>query len=168
MARRGKALTFEAEELEELVELQYSEPRTFALLSLLFPFVDSRHHFHVDHVFPRSHFTKPRLRKAGLSEEEVELCQELRDGLANLQLLESIANIEKQQTLPADWLAKMYPDEASRADYCDKHLLGHVPARIADFTNFFGERKMRLRERIGRLLERSGPASGAGAAAPEE
>ena len=167
MARRGKALTFEDEELEELAELQYGEPRTFALLSLLFPFVDARHHFHVDHVFPKAHFTKPRLRKAGLSEDDVEWCQASRDGLANLQLLEGTANIEKQQTLPAEWLAEMYPDNASRADYCDKHLLGEVPAQILGFTMFFDERRTRLRERIGRMLERSGLAPGGGVGAEE-
>ncbi len=168
MARRGKSLTFEDEELEELVELKYSEPRTFALLSLLFPFVDPQHHFHVDHVFPRAHFTKPRLRKTGLSEEEVELCQQLRDGLANLQLLEGTANIEKQQTLPAEWLLERYPDKASRGDYCDKHDLGEVPEQFADFPKFFEDRKQRLRECIGKLLERSGSASNGGTAAQEE
>ena len=30
MARRGKALTFEEEEIEELAELQYGDSRTFA------------------------------------------------------------------------------------------------------------------------------------------
>jgi hypothetical protein len=165
MARRGKALTFEDEELRELVELQYGGPRTFALLSLLFPFVDSQHHFHVDHIFPKALFRRPSLRKAGLSEEAVELCQESRDGLANLQLLEGTANIEKQQALPAAWLAEMYPDAQSRSDYCDKHLLGNVPLEIGDFPKFFEERKERLRERIGRLLERSGPASDGAAAA---
>jgi len=168
MARRGKALTFEDEEMEELVELQYGEPRTFALLSLLFPFVDSRQHFHVDHVFPKSQFTKPRLRKAGLSESDVERFQDARDRLANLQLLEGIANIEKQQTFPAKWLVSKYSDEASRTDYCDKHLLGEVPAQFVEFLKFFEGRKARLRERIGRMLERSGPAPDGGATVKEE
>ncbi|MHB8762845.1 MAG: DUF262 domain-containing protein [Deferrisomatales bacterium] len=160
MARRGKALVFEDEELEELVELKYGEPRTFALLSLLFPFVDFGNHFHVDHIFPRAHFTKPRLRKAGLSEDEVESCQEMRDGLANLQLLDGAANISKQQSLPAEWLATMYPDDDRRASYRDKHLLGQVPDEILDFPKFFEERKARLRERVGALLARSGASGG--------
>jgi hypothetical protein len=98
----------------------------------------------------------------------VELCQQLRDGLANLQLLEGTANIEKQQTLPAEWLLERYPDKASRGDYCDKHDLGEVPEQFADFPKFFEDRKQRLRERIGKLLERSGSASNGGTAAQEE
>lgn len=100
MARRGKALTFEEEELRELTELRYSEPRTFALLSLLFPFVDLHNHFHIDHIFPRAHFDKRWLRKTGMSEDDVERYQEMRDGLANLQLLDGTANSEKQQAPP--------------------------------------------------------------------
>ena len=168
MARRGKALTFEEEELQELVELRYGEPRTFALLSLLFPFIDFHNHFHVDHIFPRAHFTRPRLRKAGLSEDDVERCQELRDGLANLQLLDGTANIEKQQTPPAEWLIAMYPDEGIRASYCDKHLLGDVAGQILEFPKFFQERKERLRERIGRLLARNASASDVDASAQDD
>lgn len=168
MARRGKALTFGDEELEELVELKYSEPRTFAILSLLFPFVDSQHHFHVDHIFPRARFTKTLLQKADLLEEDVELCQKSRDRLPNLQLLEGSTNNEKQQTLPAQWLAEMFPDKASRDDYCDKHLLGELPAQIVDFPKFFEERRRRLRDRIGRLLGRSVPVSDVHSEAKEE
>ena len=165
MAKRGKSLTFESEELDELVELKYGEPRTFALLSLLFPFVDCRNHFHLDHIFPRAQLTKPRLRKAGLSEDDVDRCQSLRDGLSNLQLLDGAANIEKQQTLPAEWLRAMYADQGKRTSYCDKHLLGDVPEKMSEFTRFVQERKERLREQIGTLLGRSGSRSDLGASA---
>jgi hypothetical protein len=159
MARRGKALTFEDEELEELVELKYGESRTFALLSLLFPFIDFHNHFHVDHIFPRARFAKTRLRKAGLSENDIDLCQDLRDGLANLQLLDGSANIEKQQAMPAEWLLKMYPHEDGRNSYCEKHLLGEVPEEMPGFAKFFEARKDRLRERVGQLLDPSSTAT---------
>lgn len=57
----------------------------------------------------------------------------------------------------------MHPDAGRRASYCDKHLLGEVPDQIGDFSEFFEERKQRLRERLGTLLERSGPTAGADA-----
>jgi hypothetical protein len=156
MARRGKSLAFSDEELEELVELKYGEPRTFALLSLLFPFVDAQHHFHVDHVFARALFTKGRLRKAGLSEEGVETFMDSRDLLPNLQLLEGSANVEKQQKLPSEWLEQAYLDVASRANYCDKHVLGDVPEKLVDFTSFFDARRGQLRKRVAELLGRRG------------
>ena len=159
MARRGKPLAFEDEELEELVELCYGDRRTFALLSLLFPFVDFRNHFHIDHIFPRAHFTRPRLQKAGLPEDEVERFQGMRDGLANLQLLDGAANIEKQQTLPAEWLRRMFPDQASRSNYCGKHFLFQVPEEIKEFAAFYQSRREQLQMRISRLLQRSTPGA---------
>ena len=54
MRARGKSLSFEREELEDLVE---SRDRSFALLSLLYPFLDTQNNkFHIDHVFPRARF----------------------------------------------------------------------------------------------------------------
>ena len=47
-----------------LRDVEYGDKRMFALLSLLFPFVDLRNQFHVDHVFPISGFTSARLRSA--------------------------------------------------------------------------------------------------------
>lgn len=152
MARRGKPLTFEDEELDELVELPYGKPRTFAMLSLLFPFVNFSSHFHVDHIFARSQFSKPRLRKLELSEDKIEEWQILRNGLANLQLLDGQANVEKQQTLPSKWLEAMFPNVTQRTDYCAKHLLGNVPDEMADFPSFFEARKTHLRRRIDELL----------------
>lgn len=154
MARRGKPLSFEAEELEELLELRYGDSRTFALLSLLFPFVDFHHHFHIDHIFPRARFTMTQLRKVGVLEEDIERYQQMRDGLANLQLLEGAVNVEKQQTMPADWLGDRYPQQDSQTEYCRKHLLGEVPASMNEFPAFYEARRELLRARIAELLEK--------------
>jgi hypothetical protein len=159
MARRGKALTFEEEEIEELVELRYGDSRTFALLSLLFPFVDLHNQFHVDHVFPRAVFTKPRLRKTDLSEDDIDAYQQMRDGLPNLQLLDGAANIEKQQKMPAEWLREMYSDSVTRSNYCEKHLLGDIPEDITEYAAFYEHRKDQLRNRIRDLLQKRGPAA---------
>jgi hypothetical protein len=69
MTERGKSLRFEEEELQTLVELDYGNRRTFALLSLLFPGHDFSRHFHVDHIFPKGRFTRAQLKKAGISDE---------------------------------------------------------------------------------------------------
>ena len=82
MRTRGKSLTFEKEELEDLVE---STDRTLALLSLLYPFVDVRSNkFHIDHVFPKSRFSSKRLRLAGVPEEDIPAFQDRANRLPNL------------------------------------------------------------------------------------
>ena len=153
MARRGKSLIFEPEELDQLVDLKYGNHLTFALLSFLFPFVDCRNKFHIDHIFPRAQFSKPKLRKLGLSEAEIDEFQEKRDGLANLQLLDGAVNLEKQATLPAEWLQNAFSDEQSRENYCEKHYLDNVPNDMRDFSTFYETRRRLLRQRLAQLLD---------------
>ena len=154
MAKRGKSLAFEDEEVQELVDLRYGDGRTFALLTLLFPFVDLQNHFHVDHVFPRARFSKSKLRALGLGDEQIEDWQEQRDGIANLQLLDGHANLEKQAALPGPWMRQMFQDESRRRGYCEQHLLGEVPEDLAGFSSFYAARRERLRHRLLELLRR--------------
>lgn len=159
MAEKGKTLTFEEAELDVLMDLRYGKPQTFAMLSLLFPFIDVRNNFHVDHVFPRARFHKTSLRKLGLSDEEIASYQEMCNGLANLQLLDGAANIEKQQTLPAQWLADMYPDPNARTAYADRHLLGDLPESLAGFAEFYAARQRGMRDRLAELVGSRGAPS---------
>ena len=134
--------------------MRYGDRLTFALLSLLFPFVDLRNQFHVDHIFPTSRFTDRRLKDACVPEDEVAAFKDRKDRLANLQLLQGAVNIEKSATMPAEWLSKTYANEASRHEYEERHLLNHVPESITEFDTFCDARRDRLKERIGQLLGR--------------
>ena len=152
MAQRGRNLSFESEEMEQLVDMQFGDRRTFALLSLVFPFVDLRNEFHVDHIFPAAHFTRPRLKKARVPEDRIDDFIERRHGLANLQLLDSPSNREKADKLPVVWLAEKYSSDEARRAEADRRLLGDVPASIVEFDHFFDARKARLKARIEELL----------------
>ena len=152
MAKRGKSLHFGDEEIDELVEMQYGDKRLFALLTLLFPFVDvTNHHFHIDHVFPKSRFTKPKLKKADVLEEDIADFKEMANSLPNLQLLEGAENIEKQASMPAEWMTSKLSD-AARTNYCDNHLLGDVPESLTDFREFYDARFDALRSQIVEML----------------
>ena len=154
MTPRGKSLFFEDEEVEELADMRYGDRLTFALLSLLFPFVDLRNQFHVDHVFPKSRFTEKRLRNAHVPDERIGNFVQCRDRLANLQLLEGPRNTEKSAKMPDEWLAQTFSDPSSRLNYKNLHLLGDVPDSITQFDVFYEARRERLKERIRRLLGR--------------
>lgn len=152
MAKRGKSLQFADEEIDELVEMQYGDKRLFALLSLLFPFVDvTNHHFHVDHVFPKSRFTKPKLKKADVPKEDWDDFKDMANSLPNLQLLDGIENIEKQAEMPAKWMDDTM-DSAKRTNYCDNHVLGEVPDALLEFKTFYDARQAALRQKIVDLL----------------
>ena len=132
--------------------MEYGKAQTFSLLSLFFPFVDLQQHNHIDHVFPKSGFKKKNLRKAELSEDEIEVCLDRRDRVANLQLLEGHANIEKQDRLPAEWLGVMFADADSRRAYCERHLLGDTMDGWASFLDFYEARREALRGKLHELL----------------
>lgn len=150
MAHRGKRLAFGPDEVEELTDMKYGDKRLFALLSLLFPFVDLKNQFHIDHFFPKSRFTNAKLDKAGI--EDVDNYSDWCNRIANLQLLDGPANLEKREKLPSEWLKKQFPNEVSRKDYIEKHCLGEVPKAMDGFGEFYQARRDMLKGCITKLL----------------
>lgn len=157
MEARGKSLSFSPAEVEDMLTMQYGDKRMFALLSMLFPFVNLRNQFHMDHVFPISRFTTAKLRKAGIAEEQIADFIRMADELPNLQLLEGTVNTEKRDALPGAWLTTQYPNTGDRAHYCSMHDLGDVPDRLERFPEFHNARRERLRERINSVLSVAKP-----------
>ena len=113
-----------------------------------------RNQFHIDHIFPTSTFTDRKLKDLCVPEHNVAVFRDRKDRLANLQLLQGSMNTEKSATMPAEWLSETYADEASRHEYEENHLLGHVPESITAFGTFYDVRRERLKRRIGQLLGR--------------
>ena len=148
MRPRGKSLTFKEEELEDLVE---SKDRAFALLSVLYPFVDLQNNkFHIDHMFPKSRFSSRQLRRAGVPEGDIAEFQDRADRLPNLQLLAGDVNQSKSDMLPRQWIARF--DARAAREYAEHHDLGEVPADITGFNAFYEARRDRLLGRLRRLL----------------
>ena len=153
MGQRGKSLEFSPEEVEDLADMGLNDRRAFALLSLLSPFIDvQHHHFHIDHVFPKSRFSRSSLREAGIDEERIEVQIDCCNRIGNLQLLEGAINIEKQATLPAEWIEKHYPNQDERRHYCDLYLLVEVPRDLGGFLDFYEARRERLQLRVAELV----------------
>ena len=75
--------------------------------------------------------------------------------LPNLQLLAGTANIEKQDVLPGEWIAKAFPTHEKRITYAAENDLEGLPMDMSGFLEFFEGRKKRLRSR---LLEALGAA----------
>lgn len=157
MDARGKALVFSPAEVEDMLTMQYGDKRMFALLSVLFPFVDLRNQFHMDHVFPISKFTRTMLRKAGFDEDRIENLSRMGNELPNLQLLEGTANMEKRDILPEKWLKKIYPNDEGRVHYCSIHDLGDIPETLEGFEQFHSDRRERLRLRLQAVLRVRAP-----------
>jgi hypothetical protein len=168
MAKRGKSLAFDADLLDELVDTPYKHKRTFALLTLLYDWVDTRNEFHVDHVFPRSLATRAKLRDHGVPEADFEDFADKVERLANLQLLAGPENIQKRAQLPADWARTQFPSGEARNAWLAGHDLHGLPTDLVDFLPFYTERREALRQRLVTLLgARSEEIRAAAIAAPE-
>ena len=60
MGEIGKSLVFDDDAVEGLLRIRYGDRNCFALLSLIYPSGDSSRR-HVDHIYPRTAFTKSKL-----------------------------------------------------------------------------------------------------------
>jgi Protein of unknown function DUF262 len=154
MAAVGKSLSFDAVEIDELLNLKYAGQRTFSVLSVLYPGLDFSKKFHEDHIFPRSRFTRKKLEAGGIPEGKIDAFLETVDLLPNLQLLAGTANIEKQDALPAEWVRSeiVFPTSERRRTYIDENDLGGLPLEISDYLRFFEVRKARIRNRLIKAL----------------
>ena len=152
LAAKGKGLSFGAEEIADLLDMEYGDRRVFPLLSLLYPFIDTSQLHHVDHFYPRSALRKNRLEKAGCDSAYAQECVELRDQLPNLMLLEGLINTIKSDKLPSDWMGEAYPDKATRHAVVERHDLGSIPISPLAFKDFFEKRKEGMRDRMVTLL----------------
>ena len=153
MAQSGKSLEFSEEEVEDLADMGISDRRMFGMLSLLSPFIDFQHHqFHIDHVFPKSRFTRNRLLAAGICDEQIESHLDCCNRIGNLQLLDGAANLAKRAKMPLDWMEEAYRDEEARRHYSQQYLLENIPIEMTGFLDFYESRRSRLQDRITRLV----------------
>lgn len=151
MAARNKSLIMNDEEIDDLLNLSYGKQRTFATLAILFPHVNTRNIHHIDHVYPRALLTKQKLKHAGLTAEEIELCHSRVNMLANLELLEEAENIGKSDVDPATWLSSRHAPEVIAA-HLERHRLPALPTHPKDFHAFFEERTSLLRAHTKAVL----------------
>ncbi|MEO8424229.1 MAG: DUF262 domain-containing protein, partial [Actinomycetota bacterium] len=151
MAARGKALTFSTEEIEELLDSKYGSKRTFAVLALLFPYVDTRNVHHMDHVYPHSLLGARKLKAEKIDQGTINEIAGLRDLLPNLELLEGPENIGKSDRPPLQWAQETYPGEGFTA-YLTRNELPGLPADVSAFVEWFGQRRGALAIRLATVL----------------
>jgi len=158
-ARIGKALRFEEEELDDLLDEKYGSRLAFSVLALLYPGVDFNNRFHEDHIFPQSRFTRKRLADAGIPTEQIADFLDCRDRIANLQLLEGTPNEEKSGKMPAEWLREHHNTQEALAAWSERNYVEEVPEQMAGFLDFYEARRLQMKRRLARLLGVRVPSS---------
>lgn len=147
--RSTGALVFIDETLEGFIDsTRYGNAVCFLTLSLIAPQLKTDIvNFHVDHLHPRSRFTKKRLEEAGVSEEDIQFCLDHYDGLPNLHLLEGLANIRKTDSPLEEWLSDPKNDH-----WKQRSLIPDVDLDISNFRKFYEERRELLLQALRREL----------------
>jgi hypothetical protein len=152
MGEVGKSLAFDEDAIHGLLQLNYGERNTFALLSFIYPGGDITRR-HVDHIFPQTLFTKAKLAKLGFSDEQIAAFRRRAQEVPNLQLLTPAENESKGGRPPVAWLESTFADEVERNAVCAFHHLGPVADDMTMFETFFDARQAKLasalRARLG-------------------
>lgn len=138
-----KNYSFDDDEIRALFDYQWGQSYTFSILAILYPGLDFNNKFHIDHIFPKSRFTIPKLRNAGIPEEEYVYYQENFNRLANLQLLAGTPNIEKSDRDFNDWLDDTHPKGThDRATYLENNFIpADIDLSFSNFEEFIEKRK---------------------------
>ncbi|MDQ0286815.1 uncharacterized protein with ParB-like and HNH nuclease domain [Desulfofundulus luciae] len=148
-----KSLVFTDDEIENLLNYTYGQAYTFSVLALLYPTLDYRNKFHVDHIHPKSVFAPKNLNSMGLAPEYIQYYQSNRDKLPNLQLLEGLYNLQKSSSSLIDWLERVCADPVARDAYLRKHYIPtNINLEFKNFPQFFEERKKLMADKLRRIL----------------
>ena len=149
-----KSLIFTDDDIQSLFDYQYGSPYTFSTLAVLYPTLDFRNKFHVDHIFPKSLFTRKNLESRGISTEKSEEFVAEFNFLANLQLLEGIPNIEKSNRDFEEWLSATYPDPKTRSNFINRNCLPEeIDFNFENFLQFILTRKQLMKTRFSEMLQ---------------
>lgn len=149
----NKTLIFQEEEIDKMLQSEYGDAQTFSILSLLYPNLDYRNKFHMDHIFPQKVFKPRELEKKSIPKGDWEDFVGNKDYIGNLQLLEGVLNEEKSAQDLDGWIMKEYPNFSGRQEYMSKN---YIPQEMdLDFSNFLfflEEREKIIKEKLMEIL----------------
>lgn len=144
----NRGLIFTEEDIENLMYSKYNQGNTLVVMSILYPWADLRNNFHVDHMYSKSSFTKNKLIKRGISQENIDFYLDNYNYIGNLQLLESTPNIQKSDSDFDKWIEDTIPYDAIN-DYKEKHYIPkNIDLSFSNFEEFLGEREELIMDKL--------------------
>lgn len=150
---RSRSLLVSEDDIENILDLKYGNPKTYAALTLLYPGLNYSYKYHQDHIHPQSGFKKKSLRDLGLNEEQIELYLDQSNLLPNIQLLHETTNTEKSDKPFLTWLNENHKDEFSRSSYLlQNHIRSDQSLEFVDFLEFTKIRREMLKEQLIKIL----------------
>ncbi len=158
LQQMNRPIRFTDEDIDDLLTTSYGQKQAFLVLSLLYPWVDFRNAFCLDHIHPQTAFTRKKLRQGGVPEEDVEFCLAHCDELPNLQVLASVPNMEKSGMPFEKWLTEQFPAKKTRNEFCEKQIIPDTGLQLSNFRKFFEARAELMRSELLRVLQSASSA----------
>ena len=144
----SKTIVFTDDDIEALLELQYGRADTLMVLMMLYPSLDYNNKFHIDHIYPKSKFTKTSLLKKGIAQDKVEEYLNHVNDISNLQLLAAIPNIEKQDKDFEKWFAEICPTDTDKIQYRKINYLPEMQYSYDKFLQFVLDRRKKIKNQL--------------------
>ena len=144
----SKTIVFTNDDIETLLELQYGRADTLMVLMMLYPSLDYNNKFHIDHIYPKSKFTKTSLLKKGIAQDKVEEYMKHVNDISNLQLLAAIPNIEKQDKDFEEWFAEICPTDTDKIQYRKINYLPDMQYSYDEFLQFVSDRRKKIKNQL--------------------
>lgn len=148
-----KSIIFNEDDIDALLDREYGNQFTFSCLALLYPELNLKHTFHMDHIFPKKFFTDIKLRKIGLKDNLIKNYLSYFNKLPNLQLLEGNQNKQKNGTDFKVWLQSEYGTNSALNSYQHLHMIPNLDDYgLENFEEFFLTRRELLKEKLRKSL----------------
>jgi hypothetical protein len=152
-----KSIAFTEDDIENILGLEYGKAKTYCALSLLYPSLNYNFKYHQDHIHPKSFFTKAKLKKLGISDDQLDFYIGHFNSLANLQLLQANQNIEKSDKHFKEWLKQSFPSIAEQESFLmQNHIKPDASLAFEDFSDFASNRRQTLKNQFVQMLEVAG------------
>ena len=149
----NKSILFSEDDIDEyLLKLKYGKSETLSTLMLLYPSLDFSNKFHEDHMYPKSKFRRPYLRKMGVPEDQIDTYIDSVNDISNLQLLPAQLNEEKLSTDFDVWFNKQMVTDSDKIQYRTIHNLPEMEYTFPNFLAFLDKRKQLLRKKLVEIL----------------
>ena len=149
----NRSISFNKDEINNLLGLQYKNSKTHSALTLLYPALDYHFRYDKDHIHPKSRFDKRIMQESGFSDEDIEKFRAEMNSIANLQLLEATDDQEKSNKPLKEWLEEKYPDERARKNYLTQNYIPlDQSLEFKDFLDFIDKRKEKIKKEFISVL----------------
>jgi hypothetical protein len=115
LATRGRVTTFDENNIESVLDIEYGKRTCFLSLSLLYDTHNwGTSRYHIDHIVPRSLADRKALMAQNLPEVLIQRILDSVNRMGNLQILIGRENLEKSNTPFAAWIQTRDPEFLAR------------------------------------------------------